>query len=130
MCSVSRRWTVVAILVLLAVAVRAAEKPLRICSDPNNLPFSNDKLEGFENKIADIVAKEIGRKIEYSWRAQRRGFFREALKQADCDIVMGAPAHFELCLTTQPYYRSTYVFVSRKNHEPEIRSLDDERLSN
>ena len=131
MCSVSLK-VLACLTVMLTLSLPCAhadDKPLRICSDPNNLPFSNDKLEGFENKIADVVAKELGRKIEYSWRAQRRGFFREALKQGDCDVVMGAPAHFEMCLTTQPYYRSTYVFVSRQNYQPEIHSLDDERLN-
>ena len=129
MCSVSLKVIACLTVMLALTTARADEKSLRICSDPNNLPFSNDKLEGFENKIAQIIANDLGRKIEYSWRAQRRGFFRESLKNGNCDIVMGAPAHFELCLTTQPYYRSTYVFVSRNDRASDIRSLDDERLA-
>src|SRR4051812_36430410 len=113
MSSASHRIFFLATLVLLAPITRADEKPLRIAADPNNLPFSNDKLEGFENKIAELIAQDLGRKVEYVWRAQRRGFFREALKQDDCDIVMGAPAHLDACLTTKPYYRSAYVFIAR-----------------
>src|SRR3954447_18865598 len=65
---------------------------LHIAADPNNLPFSNDRLEGFENKIAQLVAEELGAKIEYIWWAQRRGFFRDTLKHGDADVVMGVPA--------------------------------------
>src|SRR4051812_26328249 len=84
---------------------------LRVCADPNNLPFSNQKLEGFENKIAELIAQEMGVKIQWSWRAQRRGFFRESLKESTADLVLGAPAGYERALTTTPYYRSSYVFV-------------------
>src|SRR3954453_13901993 len=89
-------------------------KGIRITADPNNLPFSNQQHEGFENKIAELVAAELGVKIEWSWRAQRRGFFRETLKDNNADLVMGAPAGYERALTTSPYYRSSYVFVYRK----------------
>jgi quinoprotein dehydrogenase-associated probable ABC transporter substrate-binding protein len=105
-----------------------ADGALRIAADPNNLPFSNDKLEGFENKIAAIIARELGMAIEYEWRAQRRGFFREALKDGNCDLIMGAPAGFERALTTKPYYRSSYVFISRADRKLELTSLDDPKL--
>jgi mxaJ protein len=101
---------------------------LRIAADPNNLPFSSDKLEGFENKIAAMIAQDSGRRIEWQWRAQRRGFFRETLKEDTCDLVMGAPAGYERALTTVPYYRSSYVFVTRKDRGLEIATLDDARL--
>src|SRR3954447_14652613 len=92
-------------------ATAAAEpRVIRISADPNNLPFSNDRGEGFENKLAELVAANLGARIEYSWRAQRRGFFREALKENKADLVMGVPAHFEMALPTQAYYRSSYVF--------------------
>ena len=107
-----------------------AKRILRITADPNNLPFSNDKRQGFENKIADIVAKELGAEIQYSWRAQRRGFFRETLKEDRADLVLGVPAHFEMALPTAPYYRSSYVFVYRKDRHLNIRSLDDLALHN
>jgi mxaJ protein len=99
-------------------------RALRIAADPNNLPFTNDRREGFENKIADLVARELGADIEYVWRAQRRGFFRTALKEGEADLVLGVPTGFDMALTTAPYYRSTYVFVTRKGQKPP-ESLDD-----
>ena len=103
---------------------------LRVCSDPNNLPFSNKDGEGFENKLAEMIAKDLGLKVEYTWWAQRRGFFRNTLKAGTCDVVMGVPASFEMALTTTPYYRSTYVFVSRANKHFAISSFDDPKLKN
>lgn len=101
---------------------------LRVSADPNNLPFTNEKLEGFENQIAAILAEELGTDLEYSWRAQRRGFFRQALKEGECDAVMGVPVGFDMATTTAPYYRSSYVFVSRKDRALGITSFDDPKL--
>lgn len=101
---------------------------LRVCSDPNNMPFSNDRLEGFENKIAGLAASHMGRRLEYTWWAQRRGFIRNTLNAGLCDVVIGVPADYELTATTSPYYTSTYVFVSRKDRLLDVRSFDDERL--
>lgn len=101
---------------------------LRVCADPNNLPFSNKRGEGFENKLAELLAHEFGARIEYTWWAQRRGFIRNTLKAGVCDVVMGLPSGFELALTTSPYYRSTYVFVTRKDRNLDIRSFDDPAL--
>jgi mxaJ protein len=106
----------------------ATKRVLRVTSDPNNLPFSNDKREGFENKIAELIAKELGADLQYSWRAQRRGFFRETLKENRADLVVGVPAHFDMALTTAPYYRSSYVFVYRKDRNLRLHSLDDPAL--
>lgn len=100
---------------------------LRVCADPNNLPFSNNRGEGFENKIAEMVARDLGWRLEYTWWAQRRGFFRNTLKAGSCDVVMGVPSGFEMALTTIPYYRSSYVFVYRAG-QLRIDSLDDPRL--
>ena len=118
--------------VLLVVQNATAEEQrvVRVAADPNNLPFSNDRLEGFENKIAELIARELHCKIEYHWRAQRRGFFRETLKSGDVDLVMGVPAHFDMALTTAPYYRSSYVFVSRVDRNPHVSSFDDPQLRN
>src|SRR5213596_3836490 len=80
---------------------RRGDTDLRVCADPNNLPFSNDKGEGFENKIADLIAAEMHRPVEYTWWAQRRGFFRNTLKAGLCDVVIGVPASFELAITTK-----------------------------
>ena len=109
-------------------APESSKRTLRVTADPNNLPFSNEKREGFENKIADLIAKELDANLQYSWRAQRRGFFRETLKEDRADLVLGIPAHFEMALPTSPYYRSTYVFVYRKDRKLNIRSLDDPQL--
>jgi quinoprotein dehydrogenase-associated probable ABC transporter substrate-binding protein len=106
----------------------ANKRVLRVTSDPNNLPFSNEKREGFENKVAELIAKELGADLQYSWRAQRRGFFRETLKEDRADLVLGVPAHFDMALTTAPYYRSSYVFVYRKDRNLGLHSLDDPAL--
>ena len=108
-----------------AAAPRQPQRVLHVVADPNNLPFSNDKLEGFENKIAEVIAKRMNAKLEYSWRAQRRGFFRHAFDDDGGDLVMGVPAGFERALTTTPYYRSSYVFVWRKDRNLDVRSLND-----
>jgi mxaJ protein len=99
-----------------------------VCADPNNLPFSNDKNQGFENKIAELLARDLNERIEYTWWAQRRGFFRNTLKAGTCDVVIGVPAAFDMGLATTPYYRSSYVFVSRKDRRLKITSFDDPRL--
>lgn len=94
------------------------DRVLRVCEDPNNLPFSNRAGEGFENKIAELLARELGWTLEYTWFPQRMGFIRNTLRARDpashrfkCDLVMGVPAEFELASTTKPYYRSTYALV-------------------
>lgn len=109
-------------------AAQAAPDVLRVCADPNNLPFSNERGEGFENRIAAIVADELHMRVATTWWPQRRGFIRKTLKAGKCDLVMGVPAHFELASTTRPYYRSTYVFVSRHDRALALHSFDDPRL--
>jgi mxaJ protein len=104
-----------------------AGDPLRVCADPNNMPFSNSHEEGFENRIARTVAAALGRHVEYLWWAQRRGFVRNTLNKETCDLIVGVPARYERALTTVPYYRSTYVFVTRRS-EPRPTGLDDPRL--
>ena len=101
---------------------------LRVCADPNNLPFSNQAGEGFENRLATLLAADLGARLEYTWWAQRRGFVRSTLDAHQCDVVMGVPSRYERTLTTRPYYRSTYVFVARRDRHLTLRSLDDERL--
>jgi mxaJ protein len=115
-----------AILILFTFTLGA--KPLRVCSDPNNLPFSNARGEGFENKLAQLVARDLGMTVSYYWFAQRRGFVRNTLTANKCDVIIGVPSSFELALTTRPYYRSTYVFVSRRDRRIDVTSLDDPRL--
>ena len=103
-------------------------RELRICADPNNLPFTNERLEGFENKIADLIAKDLKATPRYTWWAQRRGFFRNTLDARLCDIVMGVPVGLEMTLPTRPYYRSTYVFLYRRDRALTIHSFDDTSL--
>jgi mxaJ protein len=105
-----------------------ATHPLRVCSDPNNLPFSNQKQQGFENRIADLLARDLGTGVEYIWWAQRRGFLRNTLLAGLCDVVIGLPHDVDMAKTTQPYYRSTYVFVTRKARGLHIQSFDDAAL--
>src|SRR3954452_23017921 len=116
---------------LLGLASAAAAEPnaaLRVCADPNNLPFSNSAEAGFENKLAAMVAEHFGEKISYTWWAQRRGFIRNTLKADKCDVVMGVPSDYDLVETTTPYYRSTYVFVTRQEQHLDLASLLDPRL--
>ncbi len=153
MCSVSRIAFVVAFAATVAVPVSVvavhAQRPrpvvhlmappmavrevapdpqaLRVCADPNNLPFSNERGEGFENAIADLIARDLHLRLEYFWLPQRRGFVRNSLRAGVCDVVIGVPAGYDLVRTTRPYYRSTYVFVSRRSGRL-VHSLDDPAL--
>jgi mxaJ protein len=123
--------TVVVTLLLIAVAHNRGTQhrpPLRVCADPNNLPYSNDRAEGFENALARLIADDLGRDVRYTWWPQRRGFIRTTLRAGVCDVVMGVPASFDLTLNTNPYYESSYVFVSRHDRQLDLRSLDDPRL--
>jgi mxaJ protein len=110
----------------------AGQKQFRVCADPENFPFSNQKMEGFENKIAAVIAKDLGASVGYIWWGQRRGFIRNTmdatLKEGRCDVMIGAPAGYDLVRTTKPYYRSTYVFVYRKDRGLQIKTLDDPML--
>ncbi len=109
-------------------AAQGEAKTFRVCADPNNLPFSNKAQQGFENKLADLIAGELGEKVTYAWHAQRRGFIRQTLKAKLCDVIMGMPTQIDMLATTKPYYRSVYVFVSRADRHLDIRSIKDPRL--
>jgi mxaJ protein len=106
----------------------ASAAPLRVCADPNNLPFSNLDGEGFENRIAQLVARDLRRPLTYFWSPQRRGFIRNTLDAGRCDLVVGVPAQFTPLQTTRPYYRSSYAFVMRRDRRLHVRSFDDPRL--
>lgn len=122
---------------LAAVAVPSAEaqRPsppqpglLRVCNDPDNMPFSNQKEEGFENKIAQVIAKDWNAKLQYVWYPVRRGYFR-ILNGMYCDLIIQAPGGLDMAGTTDAYYRSGYVFVTRKDHQlSDIKTLADPRL--
>jgi mxaJ protein len=114
---------------LALVLLRDDPRPvLRVCADPNNAPFSHRDGSGFENRIAQVIADELGAELETTWWAQRRGFFRNTLNAGLCDVVIGAPRGLELARTTRSYYRSAYAFVSRRDRGLALRSLDDPRL--
>ncbi len=110
------------------VAAPEASRVLRVCADPNNLPYSNQALEGFENKIASLIGERLDARIEYTWWAQRRGFLRNTLRSRACDVVLGLPTGIAMAATTEPYYRSSYMFVTRQGaHQP--ASFDDPYLA-
>jgi mxaJ protein len=113
---------------LLLLCSVAAADPLRVCSDPNNLPFSNRAGEGFENRIAELIAKDLGKQVVYTWFPQRRGFVRNTLKANKCDLIMGEPVGFDLAAVTAPFYRSSYVFVTKRGAVVPT-GLDDKRLA-
>ena len=104
-------------------------KVLRVCSDPANLPFSNDKGEGFENKVAEIVADELKIPVEYTWFPQATGFIRRTLQAKACDLVVGFAQGDEFVLNTNHYYRSTYALVYKAGNGLDgVDQLSDPRL--
>ena len=123
-------WVAVVAAITMNVAAGAEESPaggpLKVCADPYMLPFSNEAGAGYENKIAELFAAKLGKKLQYEWFPQRMGFIRNTLRaEADdgtykCDLVMSVPDHFDLAATTQPYFASTYYLVIAKG-----RGLDD-----
>jgi mxaJ protein len=104
------------------------ERELVVCADPNNLPFSNRAGEGFENKLAELLAANMGAHLSYVWWAQRRGFARHTLNEGACDVWLGVASGVEKVAATRPYYRSTYVFVTRADERLQGLTLDDPRL--
>jgi mxaJ protein len=113
--------------VVLLTAKTAEARTLRICADPNNLPFSNQRGEGFENKIAELIASELRADLTYTWWVQRRGFIRNTLNSGLCDLIPGTAFGVDDVRQTAPYYRSSYVFVTRVEG-PQLISLDDPNL--
>lgn len=103
-------------------------KQLRVCGDPNNLPFSNEKLEGIENKIADVIAKDLGLTVSYVWWPHQRGLVKRVLNTKRCDVMLGIPKGYDAVLWTKPYYRTGYVIAYRKDRKLKISSLDDPQL--
>lgn len=115
-------------LVLLGSCGLVPQRTLTACADPNNLPFSNKAGEGFENKLASLIARDLNAKLRYIWWAQRRGYVRNTLNEQKCDFWPGIGSNVELVATTRPYYRSTYMFVTREAANLKGLTLDDRRL--
>jgi quinoprotein dehydrogenase-associated probable ABC transporter substrate-binding protein len=117
-----------AALMLAGVAAHAAApapsqapsqpRELRVCADPANLPYSQRDESGFENRIARLVAKDLGMRLSWFWQEQTRGFVRKTMGAGECDLFVGVPAGFDKVLRTKPYYRSTYVAVTRRGTPP------------
>jgi len=117
-----------ALLAALLLGSCSREKVLTACADPNNLPFSNRAGQGFENKLAEMIATDLHAKLHYVWWAQRRGYVRNTLNEAKCDFWPGIGSNVEMAATSRPYYRSTYVFVTRASEKLDRLTLDDPRL--
>lgn len=111
-----------------AGATAAPPRTLVVCADPNNLPFSNRAGQGFENKLAELLARDMNARVEYVWWAQRRGYVRSTLNEARCDLWPGVATGVDKVSTTRPYYRSTYVFVTRRARHLTGLSFEDPRL--
>src|SRR3978361_1072349 len=108
-------WRINLALIFALMPVAAQAGVLRVCSDPNNLPFSNRAGQGFENRIAELVARDLGDTIAYTYALQNDKFIKHTLKANKCDVLIGVSVGIDEIDTTEPYYASTYVFVSRRN---------------
>jgi len=111
-----------------AWAASAPAAPLRVCADPDNLPYSHRDGSGFENRIAQLIAGDFGLPLEYAWLPDRRGFVRKTMGAGLCDLIVGVPAAFERTLNTRPYYRSSYVLVEPAEDSSPPAGFDDARL--
>ena len=122
----------VAALVLLTGGAEAAHAApvLRVCADPDNMPFSNDKGEGFENKLAELIADKLGQDLEYTWFQETTGYVPNTDRQGACDLVMGYAQGTGLIEDTNPYYHTSYVLITREDDSDlkGIETLADPRL--
>lgn len=123
-CLRRKLWSPIAVI----LAMPAGAGVLRVCADPNNLPFSNRAGAGFENRIAALVASDLNANLEYVWAAARKSSVEHSLNEGQCDLMLGVPRDIPAALTTAPYYQSTYVFVSRKDRKLGVTSLNDAAL--
>lgn len=127
------RWLACCAAVLLAAgtvhAQPARPQLLRVCADPDNLPFSREDGSGFENRIAALAAQELHVPLTYDWLPDRRGFVRKTMGADLCDVIIGVPVQFERTLNTLPYYRSSYVWVERRSDGIQPASFEDPRLA-
>ncbi|WP_109488620.1 quinoprotein dehydrogenase-associated putative ABC transporter substrate-binding protein [Occallatibacter savannae] len=114
---------------ILGMGLLSHAAPLRICADPDNLPFSNRAARGFDNQIAALVARDLHREPVFVWSRNGRGFLREQFNRNACDVLVGVPQKLRGVLTTAPYYRSAYVFVTRRQDNLQIASFSDPHLN-
>lgn len=106
----------------------AAQAPLRVCADPDDLPFSSQKQPGFDNRIAQLLGRDLHRPVVFVWARARRGFLREQFNKGICDALMGVPQGMKRVRSTIPYYRSSYVFITRRSQGLQLSSFDDPRI--
>ena len=112
----------------ISQAMAEANKPLKVCAAENEMPYSNKAGEGFENKLANLVGTALGRKVVYITWTDPRYYIRDTLDKGLCDIAIGVDKGDPRVLTTQPYYRSGYVFISRKTDDLDLKNWDSEAL--
>jgi mxaJ protein len=130
-CQRSQRWLASAVVIAAATLCtpgRAADRLLAVCADPSNLPYSDERQQGFENQIAKLIADDMQATLKYTWQMQRRSFLRRTLNAGTCDVVVGLPAGLQGVLQTKPYYTSSYVFVTRKSRGLTLIGMDDPQL--
>ena len=113
---------------IVPVAAQSPSASLRVCGDPDNLPYSNERLEGFENRIAAVVAAELGAAPVYAWWPHQRGLVRNTIDAGTCDVIFGVPEGLDFVLWTEPYYRSSYVMAYRSDRGYDFQSLDAPEL--
>jgi len=137
----SRLFLITLVFLLTGTSTSYAKEKFKVCADPLNPPYSTKKQDGFENKIAELLAKEMGQTVEYTWFPQRIGFIRNTLMASvkedavdstdfKCDVVMGLPTGYDLTETTIPYYTSTYVLLIAKGRGWDDITLDAAQLTN
>lgn len=118
----------IALLLLLSSPLRAAG-PLRVCADPDNLPFSNRSGAGFDDRIMLLVARDLHRDVTYVWARPRRGFLREQFNKNACDVLLGVPEGLHGVAVSAPYYTSSYAFVTPARDGFRVASFSDRQLS-
>jgi mxaJ protein len=113
---------------LIAIVSASSAAELRVCADPDAMPSSDRQQRGYDNKIAELVARDLHARLVYEWQRNGRGFVRDVLNKGKCDVVVGVPTNLRAMLTTNPYYRSTYVFVTRRDRALDLHSFQDPQL--
>ena len=108
--------------------IQASKSEFRVCADPDNLPFTNRRGEGFENRIAELLARAANQQLSYYWWPERRGFVSNTLNAWECDVIIGVPTHDGAVKTTRPYYCSHYVMVHRPGQGSRHRFLARPKL--
>jgi mxaJ protein len=121
------KFAILVVALCCAATASAASRELRVCADPDNLPYSHRDETGFENRIARVIADELHAELSYTWVPLQRGFVRKTLNAGLCDVLIGVPSGFDPVLTTAAYYRSAYVFVHRSDR-PAPESFADPAL--